>query len=274
MAIQFKDVNGDWKTVSAANPLPISLALSPTAVTSVIGTAGNVLVNGLSTPAQTGDVTLSLPTALTAINSVTASAATNLTFNAGSGNQNVGLVFSGTGFVYVGLNEQPSAMTDARLVVGTSGSGSAAGIFAYGGSPLIRFAGALGTQASPLHTLNGNTIGGFTAAGYTTDGAAHWSGSKASMLISATQDWTSSANGCKIVFGTTPNGSTTRADALTIDQDGTVTLASSIKTAAPAGGTAGAWKAGIRVAATVVLDTTQYIQLDVGGTLYKIAIAA
>lgn len=46
----------------------------------------------------------------------------------------------------------------------------------------------------------------------------------------------------------------------------------SIQTTAPSGGTAAAWKLGSRVAATVALDTTQYIELDVGGTLYKLAI--
>lgn len=46
-----------------------------------------------------------------------------------------------------------------------------------------------------------------------------------------------------------------------------------ITTSAPTTGTAGAWKFGIRVAAATVHDTTQYIQLDVGGTLYKLAIA-
>ena len=45
----------------------------------------------------------------------------------------------------------------------------------------------------------------------------------------------------------------------------------SIKTAAPTTGTAAAWKLGSRVAATVVLNTTQYIEVDIGGTLYKLA---
>ena len=45
-----------------------------------------------------------------------------------------------------------------------------------------------------------------------------------------------------------------------------------IKTAAPTTGTAAAWKLGSRVAAAVVLDATQYIELEVGGTLYKLAI--
>lgn len=53
-----------------------------------------------------------------------------------------------------------------------------------------------------------------------------------------------------------------------------IITASDLTTGTPAGGTAGAWKLGIRVAATVVLDTTQYVQLDIGGTLYKLAIAA
>lgn len=44
-------------------------------------------------------------------------------------------------------------------------------------------------------------------------------------------------------------------------------------TGTPAGGTAGAWKFGIKVDATVALDTTKYIQLEVGGTLYKLALA-
>jgi hypothetical protein len=45
-----------------------------------------------------------------------------------------------------------------------------------------------------------------------------------------------------------------------------------VKTAAPSGGTAAAWKLGSRVAATVTLSTSQYIEVDIGGTLYKLAI--
>jgi hypothetical protein len=44
-----------------------------------------------------------------------------------------------------------------------------------------------------------------------------------------------------------------------------------IKTGAPTTGTAGAWKLGSRVAATVVVNTTEYIEVDIGGTLYKLA---
>lgn len=41
---------------------------------------------------------------------------------------------------------------------------------------------------------------------------------------------------------------------------------------APSGGTAGVWKFGIRVAAVSALDTSQYLQVDVGGTAYKLAL--
>jgi hypothetical protein len=57
-----------------------------------------------------------------------------------------------------------------------------------------------------------------------------------------------------------------------IDKDGDILTTGSVTTAAPAGGTAAAWKLGARVADTTTLDTTQYIEVDVGGTLYKLAV--
>ena len=53
---------------------------------------------------------------------------------------------------------------------------------------------------------------------------------------------------------------------------GNLAITGSLTTAAPSGGTAGAWKLGVRVAATTTLDTTQYLQVDIGGTLYKVAL--
>jgi hypothetical protein len=48
-------------------------------------------------------------------------------------------------------------------------------------------------------------------------------------------------------------------------------LTTSLTTDAPAGGTAGTWKLGTRVASSVTLDGTQYIEVDIGGTLYYLA---
>ena len=49
-------------------------------------------------------------------------------------------------------------------------------------------------------------------------------------------------------------------------------LLTSLTTGAPNGGTAGAWKLGIKVDATAALDTAKYLQVDIGGTLYKVGL--
>lgn len=94
-------------------------------------------------------------------------------------------------------------------------------------------------------------------------------------------------NGADIVFGT--NGLVSyslghyyatahqfyilNAVALTIDSSSNLTSVGSITTAAPNSGTAAAWKLGSLVTSAVVLDTTKYVQLDIGGTLYKLLTA-
>jgi hypothetical protein len=81
------------------------------------------------------------------------------------------------------------------------------------------------------------------------------------------------ANTGGLNFGTEIYFFRTGTNTAQISASSGLTLTGSITTSAPNAGTAGAWKFGIRVAATVVFDTTQYIQLDVGGTLYKLALA-
>lgn len=53
---------------------------------------------------------------------------------------------------------------------------------------------------------------------------------------------------------------------------GNVAVAGSIQTGTPSGGTTGAWKLGSYKAAAVVVSTTNYIEVDIGGTLYKLAV--
>ena len=66
---------------------------------------------------------------------------------------------------------------------------------------------------------------------------------------------------------------TNQAERMRITAAGLVTLIGSITTGAPTGGTAGAWKFGVYVTGAAVLDAAHYVQLDVGGTLYKLALA-
>jgi len=98
----------------------------------------------------------------------------------------------------------------------------------------------------------------------------------ANLTITGSQGTGTGAGG-SIIFRVAPAGSSGTAQnalatALTIASTGLATFADAVKTAAPSGGTSGNWKLGVRVAATTTLDTTQYIELDVGGTLYKLAV--
>lgn len=56
-----------------------------------------------------------------------------------------------------------------------------------------------------------------------------------------------------------------------IDVSGTIGCLS-ITSGAPNGGIAAAWKFGVKIDATTALDTTKYLQVDVGGTLYRVAL--
>jgi hypothetical protein len=76
-------------------------------------------------------------------------------------------------------------------------------------------------------------------------------------------DNTAGSEDGQLLFNCAKNGTLTTE--LIVDSNG-------IKTSTPTGGTAASWKLGSRVAAAVALDATQYIQLEVGGTLYKLAI--
>jgi len=53
---------------------------------------------------------------------------------------------------------------------------------------------------------------------------------------------------------------------------GDAILTGSITTGAPTSGTAAAWKLGTKVATSVQLDTGNYIEVEVGGTFYRLAI--
>lgn len=66
------------------------------------------------------------------------------------------------------------------------------------------------------------------------------------------------------------NAGTTK---VTIDNAGNYVSTGSLKTSAPNGGTAGAWKHGVYVGTgTSVFRTDAYVELDIGGTLYKLAL--
>jgi len=86
-----------------------------------------------------------------------------------------------------------------------------------GGGAQSVFRRAGGTEASPSATLTGMSLGAFSFRGHT--GAA-FTGSKSFIDAVADEDWTASANGTRLRFWTTTNGTTTLALRITLTNEG------------------------------------------------------
>lgn len=119
----------------------------------------------------------------------------------------------------------------------------------------------------------------------------HYTNSEEPTLICATSN-TTSANSILIGGGSATNNAatsisfytaannttTTGTSRMSIDSAGAVVAASTfealtLKTGAPAAAAAGAFKLGVVTSATVALDTTRYIPIEIGGTAYKILVS-
>lgn len=125
--------------------------------------------------------------------------------------------------------------------------------------------------------VNGSLLSGFSV--FSTTGAGVFN-SQISLQSSTSSPvlmaFENTANGGAFGFNSTTTQRFTfinggLAEIASIDFSGNQILSGSIKTAAPNTGTAANWKLGSRVAATVVVNTTEYIEIDIGGTLYKLA---
>lgn len=130
------------------------------------------------------------------------------------------------------------------------------------------------TESSPIGFYTNNTIratitnGGNFLIATTIDGGEKLQVNGTSRFLS-----TLAVSGSDIYIQTGGQGilSPNASRVITIN-NGAVEIGGTIKTAAPTTGTAATWKLGQRVAAAVVLDATQYIEVEVGGTFYKLAI--
>jgi hypothetical protein len=84
------------------------------------------------------------------------------------------------------------------------------------------------TGASPTALASGDQIGAFNFHGYYVTGGPGYSGVQASVQGFATQNWTSTNQGTKIVLNTTPDNSNTMGAALTLGQDKSATFAGNV----------------------------------------------
>ncbi len=111
------------------------------------------------------------------------------------------------------LEVSSSAAGDTGILATTYSTTTARGIFAG--------RRARGTAAAPTAVQADDSLAFFSGRGY---GATGFSVSRSAMEINATENWSDSAQGSNIIFGTTPNGSTTRFLRMTIDQNGDVNV--------------------------------------------------
>ena len=160
------------------------------------------------------------------------------------------------------------------------------GISAYGtmGSKLqVNGNAAIGYSASTAAPTNGlavaggvtigtgtNNVSSIVASGYSLTGA------NAQSLIDLAGTWNTTGNPAAIKLNITNTASGASAYLMDLQVGGAtqfrVSKDGTIRTNTPTGGTAADWRLGRRVAATVALDTTQYIEVEVGGTLYRLGI--
>ena len=78
---------------------------------------------------------------------------------------------------------------------------------------------AAGTSGSPTAVLSGNNLGLISFRGYT---GSVFSGTKAGITVKATEAWSGSANGTRMLFQTTQNGTTGLNTVMEITHDGKV----------------------------------------------------
>jgi hypothetical protein len=126
------------------------------------------------------------------------------------------------------------------------------------------------TSGGQITLATGSNVSAIAQTGYSLTGA------NAQSLIDLAGTWNTTGNPTAIKLNITNTASGATAMLMDLQVGGAtqfrVSKDGTIRTNTPTGGTAADWRLGRRVAATVALDTTQYIEVEVGGTLYRLGI--
>ncbi len=115
----------------------------------------------------------------------------------------------------------PAPITGTQLHIGGANSGEQNILIdGFSSAPLIVGRRSQGTAASPSALgFAGYNLFDIVTSGYGTTG---YSSPQNAILIQTAQGWTDSAQGTKILFETTPNGTTASVDRMMIDQNGNI----------------------------------------------------
>ena len=180
------------------------------------GFAGGMTVQAAQNWTDTAHGT-ALTFTTTAINATAPT--TRMTLDA-SGNLGIGTTTTpATGTLEVSNAALP--LPFAQVTASTFANSGAASLFV--GSK------ARGTSAAPTAVLNNDNLAGFLARGF---GATTFTGTRGGMFVSASENWTDTAQGTRLNFNTTTNGTITPATRMTIDNTGNVGIGTTAPLAA------------------------------------------
>ena len=143
---------------------------------------------------------------------LTVSTNTNATLPSGLPNENV------TVHVHGDNGKNQTVLLDSY--------GGSGGTYSTNNNPNLTFRRSNGTSSSVEAARNNDVIGSVNGQGYN---ASAFTASKVGMAFLAGENWSAGSNGTKIVFQTTPNGSTLSANAVGILGDKTLECYGNLK---------------------------------------------
>lgn len=138
-------------------------------------------------------------------------------------------IFTALQVVNMSAVAPPAAISGAALqVVGADATVGRIEVDSFGAIGAVTLRRANGTGASPTALTTSDQIGAFNFHGYYVTGGPAYSGVQASVAGFAAQPWTSTALGTYVEIRTTPNGTTTLTGVARFENDGGVTLPSTV----------------------------------------------
>jgi Chaperone of endosialidase len=133
------------------------------------------------------------------------------------------MLIANSGMVGIGTTTPVSNLEVSNALSGTTfGVVTATSFGNTTGASLFMASKARGTSAAPTAVLAGDSLGGFLARGFFTGATTGFSGTRGGMFVTASENWTDTAQGTKLFFNTTTNGTTAPGTRMTIDSAGNV----------------------------------------------------
>lgn len=133
----------------------------------------------------------------------------------------------------------PTSMPTGGVLrsIGANAANAGYVLDAFGGVPTAWLRRANGTGAIPTAVASADIIGRMNFSSYYTSGGPAYSTAPASVRAVATENHTSTAQGAKLVWSATANGSASPSDYWTLGQDGSLTGLGALGYATGVGGT-------------------------------------